>query len=198
MLEYKNKFDADWDLVNKLDRMAIDYLKDGLGPIETQLLILNSELFKEWKSTERCFDVHFHDLSRFEDILSNIEFDNYVNMLKRIAFETMQDKAIPYENELYTNYCGPIVNDINSRQTYDRLFHQVGINIPPYELGIEIGRFCKLMKFDKPIGSLEFLALFTNNASGLFNIEIEKLQEISDKASIFEEFKNVFMLKYKN
>jgi hypothetical protein len=74
----------------------------------------------------------------------------------------------------------------------------VGINIPPYELGIEIGRFCKLMKFDKPIGSLEFLALFTNNASGLLNIEIEKLQEISVKASILEEFKNVFILKYKN
>jgi hypothetical protein len=53
-LEQNNKFDADWDLVNKLDRMAIGYLKDGLSPTETQLLILNSELFKEWKSTDHC------------------------------------------------------------------------------------------------------------------------------------------------
>ncbi|MBD0382429.1 hypothetical protein ICC18_20120 [Paenibacillus sp. WST5] len=196
-LQDKKKFDADWDLVNKLDKMAIDYLKDGFSPKETQGLILNSELFKEWKSTERCFDVHYHDILRFEDLSSSLEFDNYVNMLKSIAFRKMEDKANSFEIESNTIYNGPTVHDTNSGRVYDRLFYQIGISISPFELGIEMGKFCKSMNFSEPIGLLEFLALFTNNASGLLNLGLEKLQELSDKQFIIEEFKNKYILKYK-
>ncbi|WP_223192712.1 hypothetical protein [Paenibacillus sedimenti] len=196
-MQDKKKFDADWDLVNKLDKMAIDYLKDGFSPKETQGLILNSELFKEWKSTERCFDVHYHDILRFEDLSSSLEFDNYVNMLKSIAFRKMEDKANSFEIESNTIYNGPTVHDTNSGRVYDRLFYQIGISISPFELGIEMGKFCKSMNFSEPIGLLEFLALFTNNASGLLNLGLEKLQELSDKQFIIEEFKNKYILKYK-
>lgn len=193
----QEKFDSDWDLVNKIDGMAIDYLKKGLSPTETQIMILNSELFQEWISIERCFSVHYHDIARFEDLLSNMEFDNYVSKLKSVALQTMHDKTIPNEIEWSKYNNGPTVIVHGSIEIFDRLFYQVGINISPYNLGIEIGQLCKTMNFNQPIGLVEFLAIFTNNASGFFNLDMEKLEKFMEEETLLEEFKSEFIVKYK-
>jgi hypothetical protein len=112
----KEKFDADWELVNKIDGMAIEYLEKGNSPIETQFIILNSDVYQEWISIERCFAVHFHDISRFE--------------------------------------------------------------------------------VSESIGLLEFLALFTNNASGLMHLEYEQLVDLKEKETLREQYKSEFILKY--
>ncbi|WP_248929214.1 hypothetical protein [Paenibacillus hamazuiensis] len=193
----KDKFDIDWELVNKIDKMALDLLKNGLSPAETQIKILNSELFQEWTSIERSFDVHYHDVSRFEDLLSSLEFDHYVTNLKSIALQTMNNKTFSNEIEWGIKSNGPTIVDSSSKNIFDRLFYQIGFYVSPHNLGIEIGELSKLMKFKEPIGLLEFLALFTNNESGLFNLEAEKLDELMKNDILLEKFKNDFNLKYK-
>lgn len=195
-MDEKKKFDMDWELATRLDELAVSFLKNGCSPSETQIKIINSELYKEWTSVQRSFIVHFHDTSRYEDLFANSEFEDYANKLYRIALHTIQGKPTSDAVMSFSAYIGPIVYDIRSRTPQDRLFLQIGMTISPYELGVHIGEFSKLMNFSEPLTLLAFLALFTNNASGLFSVEMDKLQYLAENELQLEAYKRDFVLRY--
>lgn len=79
----------------------------------------------------------------------------------------------------------------------DRLFLQMGMQIQPTELSYEMGRFSKLLGFGTSVGLLEFFSLFTGNASGLLNIDEQKLRTLEQSTIKIEEFITLFESKYR-
>lgn len=177
------KFEEDWEVYQGIERLSRTLLKQGTTPAVAKEIVLKSTEYKEWTLTERCFDICCNEIEFYLDLKGAVEFEQYDEDLRSLALEEMDGmlgsttRDWPYEN--------------------DRLFLQVGMLIQPTELSYEMGRFSKLLGFETSIGLLEFFSLFTGNASGLLNIDEQKLRTLEQNMIKIEEFVTLFESKYR-
>ncbi|MDQ0887684.1 hypothetical protein QFZ81_002772 [Paenibacillus sp. V4I9] len=177
------KFEVDWEVCQSIERLTRTLLKQGTTPAVAREIVLKSTEYKEWTSTVRCFSICCNEIEFYLDLKGAVEFEQYDEDLRSLALQEMNgmlgssSRDWPYEN--------------------DRLLLQMGMQIKPTELSYEMGRFSKLLGFETSIGLLEFFSLFTGNASGLLNIDEQKLRTLEQNMIKIEEFVSLFESKYR-
>lgn len=178
------KFNMDWEVHQRIERLAKEHLTCGLTPHEVRDLVLHSSEYKEWNSMERCFGVEYHELFIYTDLLGEIEFKEYDCKVKQIAQIEMEvsDKKLVVETKW--------------KFEFDRLFHQIGIIITPVDLGRNIGLLSMKIGLKEPLGVLEFLGLITDNASALLYLEMKVVTTLEDKQNEIISFIEEFIQTY--
>ncbi|MDQ0914388.1 hypothetical protein [Paenibacillus sp. V4I5] len=177
------KFEEDWEVYQSILRLTKTLLKQGTTPAVAREIVLKSTEYRVWTSTLRCFSICCDEIEFYLDLKGTVEFEQYDEDLRSLALEEMHGmlgsttRDWPYE--------------------IDRLFLQMGMQIQPTELSYEMGRFSKLLGFETSVGLLEFFSLFTGNASGLLNIDEQKLRTLEQSTIKIEEFITLFESKYR-
>ncbi|MBP1966276.1 hypothetical protein [Paenibacillus aceris] len=180
----EEKFEADWDVHQRIEKLAIDAFRRGLSPEEVQELVLQSNEYMEWKSIERCFGTEYHQLFYYRDLAGAVEFEKYEDRIKHISRLVANGEKIEEDSSFLEEY------------QYDRLFHQIGIKITPVELGKEIGKLSELLNLTEPLGILQFLGLITNNPSSLLYLGLDEVSVLKNKENEIQLYLEGFTKTY--
>jgi len=75
----ENSFNRDWELSERLNKLARNYLLEGATVDETMQLVLNSAEYSTWKAAPRCFQIAIDQRGYYEDIAGDIKWKEYTD-----------------------------------------------------------------------------------------------------------------------
>jgi len=177
----ENIFNRDWELSERLNRLACDYLKKGVTVEETMQLVLNSDEYSTWKAIPRCFQIEVDQLRYYEDILGDIKWNEY------------SDKIDTFINDYFL---GHIPKTPVELKEYDSIFEQLGMQVTVKQLGYEIAQLSKMIGADKPLNYGHLLCLF--NGTVITDIEEEQLQCLLSNEEKVAAFVESFYERYRS
>lgn len=177
----ENIFNRDWELSERLNKLARDYLREGVSIDETMQLVLNSEEYCTWKAAPRCFQIAIDQRGYYEDIAGDMKWKKYT------------DKVDTYINDYFL---GIIPKTQVELKEYDFIFEQLGMQVSVTQLGYEIAQLSKMIGVDKPLNYGHLLCLF--NGTVITDLEEEQLQCLLSKEEEVAAFVESFYERYRS
>lgn len=169
----------DYGLFDEICIKITNYFKDGATIDEAKTFVLQSDEYKEWKSTSRSFEVQFEDEGFYANILDSILMGKYLILVDE-----------------YVNYYfyGSQSDKPSDGSMHEFIFKKLGMLVTVEQLGYEIAQLSKTIKIKEPLYVSHFLSLFNGTASTDF--ESEHFDCIFAHEEAVTQFIETFHMKY--
>lgn len=169
----------DYGLFDEICIKITNSFIDGATINEAMTLVLQSDEYKEWKSTTRSFEVQFEDEAFYTNILDSITMGKNLQLVDE-----------------YVNYYfyGSQSDKPTDGNMHEFIFKKLGMLVTVEQLGYEIAQLSKTIKIKEPLYVSHFLSLFKGTASTDF--ESEQFDSIFAHEEAVTQFVEKFHMKY--
>lgn len=173
-------FIRDWELSESLNKLARDYLTNGVTVDETMQLVLNSAEYKLWNSIPRSFQINIEHRRHYEDLLGEIKWKKYTDEIDTYIYNYFTDSKSEK----------PV-----DQEPYDHIYAGLGIQVTAKQLGYEIAQLSKLTGVDKPLSYSHLLCLF--NGTLISDLEEAQLNCLLSHEEAVSAFVGEFYERYR-
>lgn len=186
----KGNFKEDKKKHNEILKYAIKLLKEDKSVEEAREILLDSQLYKEWKSKRKVFGDGFKDKRLYEDLKSQIDIEKSCKELEAIAkefflaLERKEDVEINSEKKHFQKY-----------NLITQLVRDLDYDIQEEELAYELAKLSFQLELDSIFPVLSFISLLNENTICTNNDTINK--ELSSKQDTLLNYLREFEQKYK-
>lgn len=178
--EENRRFEADWEVSQRVTALARGLLEQGLSPEEARSSLLASEAYAEWKGIERSLMVNYEDPEMYRDLEASVHSDRRIGAINRRAEEWFRQMV---ESEA----ADPVATEGEAPEP-EPIFAQFGMEIDPEQLAWEIARFSHQTGMSRPLGYFSFLCLF--NGTLMLDVDEEQLERLvaaQETAAVFTQ-----------